>query len=116
MKDAQLFAKEWISAWNSHDLNEILKYYSEEVEIITPMIKIALGLDEGSLKGKAKVADYWGKALNTIPDLHFELLEVTQSINSIALYYKSVLDKNSIQLMFFDADGLINKCIIHYTL
>lgn len=115
MKDIRTFAAEWIQAWNSHDLKEILKHYSEDVQITTPMIKMALGIDTGTLKGKVAVADYWAKALKKLPDLKFELLDVTQSVDSVALYYKSVMNKRSIEIMFFDEQGLVNRIIAHYT-
>lgn len=109
------FAEEWIAAWNSHDLDRILTHYAEDVEIITPMIKMALGIDNGTLKGKANVADYWSKALQRLPDLHFELYDVTKSVDSVALYYKSVMGKKSIEVMFFNEENKVNKIIAHYT-
>ncbi|MEN5131082.1 nuclear transport factor 2 family protein [Elizabethkingia anophelis] len=93
MSKAQQFAKTWIEAWNSHYMNAILNHYSEDIEITTPMIKMALGEGDGSLKGKEAVADYWRRALDKIPDLHFELYDVTEGVDSVALYYKSVMDK-----------------------
>jgi hypothetical protein len=113
--DATLFAKEWIDSWNSHDLPRILKHYSEDIEITTPMIKLAAGIESGTLKGKEAVGNYWNIALQKIPDLHFELVEVTESVNSVALYYKSVMNKMAIEVMFFDGNGLVNKMIAHYT-
>lgn len=113
--NAQDFAKEWIEAWNSHDLDRILTHYSDDVEITTPMIKMALGNDSGSLKGKEAVAIYWRQALIKLPDLHFELIDVAESINSVAVYYKSVMNKNTIEVMYFNADGKVNKIVAHYT-
>jgi len=109
------FAEEWIKSWNTRNLDDILTHYTDDVEITTPMIKIALGIDHGTLKGKENVADYWHKALQKLPDLHFELLDVTAGVNSVALYYKSVLNKKSIEVMFFDEQGKVNKIIAHYT-
>jgi hypothetical protein len=109
------FAEEWINSWNSHNLEDILSHYSEDIEITTPMIKLALGVDNGSLKGKKLVADYWQKALIKMPDLHFELYDVTLGVNSIALYYKSVMNKKAIEVMFFDEHGKVNKMLAHYT-
>ncbi|MES2239140.1 MAG: nuclear transport factor 2 family protein [Bacteroidota bacterium] len=113
--DAQKFAKEWIESWNSHDLENILKHYSEDIEITTPMIRLAAGIESGTLKGKEAVGEYWNIALTKIPDLHFELIDVTESINSVALYYKSVMNKMAIEVMFFDKQGLVNKMIAHYS-
>jgi ketosteroid isomerase-like protein len=113
--EAKKFAKEWIDSWNSHDLEDIMKHYSEEIEITTPMLKLAAGIESGSLQGKEQVRAYWQKALTKIPDLHFELIEVTSGVDSVALYYKSVMNKMAIEVMFFDENGLVNKIIAHYT-
>ena len=113
--DNNAFAKEWVDSWNSHDIDRILAHYSDNFEITTPMIKIALGLDTGTLAGKQNVRKYWEEALRKMPDLCFELKEVTGSVNSIAIYYKSVMDKMAIEVMFFNDQGEVNKVVAHYT-
>ncbi len=79
------------------------------------MIKMAAGIDNGSLSGKDDVGDYWAKALQKVPDLYFELIEVTESVESIAIYYRSILGKRAIEVMYFNELGQINKMIAHYT-
>lgn len=113
--NAKEFAKDWIDSWNSHNLDDILSHYSEDIEVTTPMIKLAGGIDSGTLKGKEAVGEYWKKALTKIPDLKFELIDVTESVESVALYYKSVMNKKAIEVMFFDKNGKVNKMIAHYT-
>ena len=112
--DAKAFAEEWVAAWNAHDLERILGHYSDDFEIITPMIKMSLGVDTGSLVGKAAIADYWRAALEKMPDLHFELLDVCTGVNSIAVYYKSVMDKLAIEVMEFDDAGRVERVVVHY--
>lgn len=113
--DATKFANHWIESWNSHDLDRILTHYSDNFEITTPMIKVALGIETGTLKGKEEIRNYWDAALKKVPDLYFELKEVTESVGSIAIYYKSVLEKMAIEVMFFDEEGKVNRVIAHYT-
>lgn len=113
--EAKQFAQSWIKSWNSHNLEDILTHYADDIEITTPMIKMAGGIDSGSLKGKELVREYWKKALQKIPDLHFELYEVTAGINSVALYYKSVMNKNAIEVMFFNTEGKVNRMFAFYT-
>lgn len=109
------FATSWITSWNSHNLEDILSHYSDDIEITTPMIKLAAGIESGSLKGKDAVAAYWKKALQKIPDLHFELIDVTEGINSVALYYTSVMNKKAIEVMFFNDEGKVNRMYALYT-
>lgn len=108
------FAAEWIEAWNSHDLDLIMSHYTEDVQVTTPMIKVAMGIDDGTVRGKEEVRQYWGAALQKVPDLHFVLVEATQSVDSIALYYKSVMGKMAIETMFFNDQGKVNRVIAHY--
>ena len=113
--DINKFSNDWILSWNSHDIDKILSHYNDNFEITTPMIKTLSNIDNGTLKGKKYIKEYWVNALQKVPDLNFELLDVTASVNSVALYYKSVLNKNAIEVMFFDDNGKINKVIAHYT-
>ncbi|HBV16239.1 nuclear transport factor 2 family protein [Chryseobacterium carnipullorum] len=108
------FAEEWINAWNSHDLDKILFHYADDIEVTTPMITLAAGGKENTLKGKNDVWEYWKKALEKFPDLNFELIKSTAGVNSVALYYKSIMDKYAVEVMFFDDEGKINKMYAHY--
>ncbi|HHO67969.1 MAG TPA: nuclear transport factor 2 family protein [Gammaproteobacteria bacterium] len=113
--DPRSFAAEWIAAWNSHDLERILGHYSDDIEITTPMIRMALGTDCDSLRGKPAVRGYWQAALDKLPNLHFELLDVAGGVDSVTVYYRSVMDKRAMEVMFFDADGRIARVVAHYT-
>lgn len=114
LPDPKAFASEWIESWNSHDLDRILSHYADDVEVTTPMIKVAMGIDDGTVYGKAAARQYWGAALQRAPDLHFYLIESTQSVDSIAIYYRSVMGKMAIEVMFFNNDGKVKKVIAHY--
>ena len=109
------FTNEWIDSWNSHDLDQILNHYSDDVEITSPMIKQATGIAAESLKGKALAAEYLRAALKKIPDLKFELIDTTEGINSVALYYRSVMNRKTVEVMFFNEQGKVNKVFAHYT-
>ncbi|KXH85341.1 MULTISPECIES: nuclear transport factor 2 family protein [Chryseobacterium] len=108
------FAEEWIRAWNSHDLEDILSHYTDDIEITTPMIVMATGGKESTLKGKEAVRQYWRKALDKFPDLHFELIQSTAGVNSVALFYRSIMDKHAVEVMFFDDEGKIKTMYAHY--
>jgi hypothetical protein len=114
--DAQTFANDWIESWNSHNLDQILEHYSDDIVITTPMIRLAAGGQVDSLEGKEAVGAYWKLALEKIPDLHFELVTVTTGVSSVALYYKSVMGKMAIESMFFNSEGKVNRMFAFYTL
>jgi ketosteroid isomerase-like protein len=112
--DIKTFVNEWIAAWNSHDIDKIMNYYAEDVEVSSPIIKIAFGIDSGTLIGKDNVRKYWGAALEKVPDLRFELIEVAQGINSVAIYHRAIENMMLIEVMFFNDKGKISRVVAHY--
>lgn len=108
------FAKDWVESWNSHDVNRVLSHYSDDFEMTSPFIALMQGEPSGSLKGKDKVREYWEKALEKIPDLKFEIIDVLYSVNSIVIYYKAVLGKLGAEFLLLGEDGKVFKAIAHY--
>jgi len=47
--------------------------------------------------------------------LHVDLIDIMVVVNSIAIYYNSVLVKKYVKVMFFDSEKKIEKVIAHYT-
>lgn len=108
------FAKNWIETWNSHDLDRIMEHYSDDFEMKSPFIEL-MGLGSaGTLKPKSSVREYWGKALDKYPDLHFELLDVYVSVDSICLRYKSIANLTAVEWLRFDSEGKVVSASGHY--
>ncbi|HOZ45189.1 MAG TPA: nuclear transport factor 2 family protein [Candidatus Hydrogenedentes bacterium] len=115
LPEPKAFAAEWIDAWNAHDLDRILAHYADDVEVTTPMIQVALGVTDGTLRGRVAVRRYWEAALRKVPDLRFELVDYAQGVESIAVYYRSVMNKMAIEVMHFSAEGKVSRVVAHYT-
>jgi ketosteroid isomerase-like protein len=60
---AERFAREWIAAWNSRDLERILAHYEDDFEMSSPVIVTLAGEPSGKLKGKAAIGAYWAVVL-----------------------------------------------------
>ena len=81
--------RDWIAAWNSHDLERVLALYDEDSEMTSDKIP-ALGFDpSGTMRGKDKLRAYWGAALKKRPNLHFELIDIYVSPDSIVVFYQN---------------------------
>jgi ketosteroid isomerase-like protein len=114
-EQARSFAHEWIEAWNSHDLDRILSHYTDDFEMSSPFIASFIGEPSGTLRGKENVGAYWRNALERIPDLRFELIEVLTGANSLTIYYKAVLGKLGAEVFFLNEDGRAWKAMAHYS-
>ncbi|HWS66309.1 MAG TPA: nuclear transport factor 2 family protein [Steroidobacteraceae bacterium] len=99
---AREFAKEWIAAWNSHDLERILSHYVDDFEMSSPLI-IERKIDpSGVLRGKAAIREYWTIGLAAVPPIQFELMDVHVGINSIGILYRSIGRRRVIELLTFN--------------
>ena len=111
---ARDFAKEWIDAWNSHDLNRILSHYTDDFEMSSPYIVERMQEPSGRLKGKDQVRGYWQKGLEAQPPLKFELLDLFVGVDSLTLYYRSVGRRMACEVLFFDREKMVVRGIAHY--
>ncbi len=112
-EQAEEFAQEWIAAWNSHDLERILSHYEDDFEMSSPVIAQLMEEPSGRLKGKERVAIYWGKALQRYPDLHFERLHVLRGVNSVTIVYNGVRGLSA-EVFHFTVSGKVSSAYAHY--
>jgi ketosteroid isomerase-like protein len=112
---AEHFANDWIDAWNSHDLQRILSHYADDFEMTSPVIIQLTNEPSGTLRGKTAVGDYWTKALQLIPDLHFELITTLVGVNSITLYYHGARGRLAAEVFHFNQDQKVTKAFAHYS-
>lgn len=112
-KFADHFAADWIDSWNHHDLERIMSHYSDDFEMSSPRIILVAHEPSGTLKGKAAVGDYWSKALELAPSLHFELLATLIGVNSITLYYRGTRGLAA-EVFHFNSDGKVTEAYAHY--
>ena len=45
------FAREWVAAWNAHDLERILSHYAEDVVLRSPVAARLLPESSGEIRG-----------------------------------------------------------------
>jgi ketosteroid isomerase-like protein len=104
---AEAFARDWVSAWNAHDLERIFAHYADDFEMTSPLIAQRMGVANGTLKGKAAVRPYWEAGLAAQPPLHFDLIGVYVGVRDLAIHYTSVTrGVRVIERIEFDDRGL----------
>ncbi len=111
---ANAFADAWIGAWNSHDLEEIMSHYADDVTLVSPTAAALLGDPSGEVKGKAALRAYFRKGLDVYPNLRFDLFDVMWGVTSIVLCYRNQRGTKSAELMELDARGKVTRVIANY--
>ena len=110
---ARSFAREWVAAWNSHDLDAILRHYADDFTMTSPVIRGVAEEPSGVLVGKRAVAAYWAKALCANPRLHFELVDAFAGVDSVVICYRGHRGLAA-EAFFFDAEGRVVRACAHY--
>jgi len=101
--------RDWIAAWNSHDLERVLALYAEDSEMTSDKIP-ALGFDaSGTVRGKERLRAYWGTALQRLPNLHFELIDVYVSPDSLVVFYQNERGAKICEYLRLNDEGKIRQ-------
>jgi len=109
------FANDWISAWNSRDLDAILSHYDDAVELTSPVAARLLSLEDGKICGKDNLRAYFRRGLEAYPNLRFDLRDVLAGLNSVVLYYTNQSASLTAEFMEFSADGKVTRVVANYS-
>jgi hypothetical protein len=107
--DHREFAADWVEAWNSHDLDRVLSHYEEDVVLTSPRVRLFLGRDDCTIRGKAALRDYMGTALKRVPDLCFTLDRVFSGVNAVVLEFHTHQGRHTAEFMEFGRNGLVSR-------
>jgi hypothetical protein len=107
-------AREWIEAWNAHDLERILAHYSEDVELVSPFVAKLTGRSQGSVRGKEALRDYFARGLQEFPNLRFDFIRLYSGVRSCVLEYHSVNGLRTAEMMEFDEFDKVRRVLAHY--
>jgi uncharacterized protein (TIGR02246 family) len=107
MEHLNALAHEWVAAWNARDVERVLALYAEDCEMTSDVI-VRLGVDtSGTVQGKSSLRSYWSKALAGLPDLHFDLIDIFASPDSVVVFYKNQRGAQICEYLRLDAQGKI---------
>ena len=97
----------WVEAWNARDLERVLALYDEATVMTSDRIP-AMGFDaSGTVHGKDALRAYWGKALGLLPNLHFTLIDLFVSPDSVVVFYTNERGKKICEYLRVNAAGKI---------
>ncbi len=108
------FAGDWLRAWNSHDLDDIMSHYAPEIILISPVAARLLNDPSGVVKGELALRNYFKRGLEAYPNLTFELLDVMWGLSSVVLYYKNQKGTTSGEFMELGADLKVTRVVANY--
>ena len=108
--------RKWIETWNSRDLERVLALYDDAAEMTSDLVRTLGFAPSGTLRGKDALRAYWGKALTLVPDLHFTLIDVFVSPDSVVVYYQNERGKKICEYLRVNAQARIIQGSANHTL
>jgi len=109
------FARQWVAAWNSHDLDAIMSHYDADVVLISPVAARILDHPSGTIEGSAALRNYFKRGLELYPNLHFELLDVMCGLSSVVVCYKNQKGTRTAEFMEFGKNRKIVRVVANYS-
>jgi ketosteroid isomerase-like protein len=111
--ETRAFAREWIEAWNSRDVERVLAHYADDIVFLSPYaLKVA---GAGRVVGKAALRAYWTKALAGLADLRFELVEALDGHDCATILYTNQRGQRVAETCEFGGDGLVVRSFACYS-
>jgi ketosteroid isomerase-like protein len=87
--DPVAFSKQWVDAWNAHDIEAVLANFHDDVVFTSPVAARVVPETAGVVRGKSELRRYWALALQRIPHLHFSVEDVYLGIDTIVIAYRN---------------------------
>jgi ketosteroid isomerase-like protein len=112
---AERFAEEWYAAWNAHDLDAILDHYTDDVEMVSPLVSMLAGGDDDRLVGKDALRAYFAAGLEKFPALHFEPIELFVGVDSLVLHYRCARGDLAAEVVFLDGEDKVIRYYANYS-
>ena len=105
--DPIAFSRQWVDAWNAHDVEAVLEHFHDDVVFTSPVADRLLPETQGVVRGKPALRHYWMTALTRVPDLRFNVEGVYQGIDTVVIAYRNQDDGLVNEVLKFDGDLVI---------
>jgi len=87
MSDLKQIAHLWLNAFNEHDVENLLALYDEDAVHYSPKLKIWQPETNGLIKGKQALRNWWADAFERLPELKYEIIELTADDQQVFMEY-----------------------------
>lgn len=111
---ARAFARDWVKAWNDHDLEAVLAHYADDIVFHSPRIRLVTGRDADSVSGRQELRAYWAAALERSRNIYFEIDAVFPGSDALTILYTNERSQSVAETFLFNAAGKVVRAIAAY--
>ncbi|MCG7596400.1 nuclear transport factor 2 family protein [Mycobacterium sp. PSTR-4-N] len=106
-RDAETFSRQWVDAWNAHDVERVLDHFDDAVVFTSPVAAQVLPTTGGRVAGKEALREYWVRALELHPDLHFTVEAVYEGVDVMVINYRNQRGGLVSEVLRFAGDRIV---------
>lgn len=80
-------ARQWLSAFNEHNLEKLLALYALDAVHYSPKLKLRHPETNGLIKGKENLHAWWKDAFDRLPTLQYKATSLTANSERVFMEY-----------------------------
>ena len=77
----------WFTAFNEHNLENLLSLYDDQAQHFSPKLKIRKPETNGLIKGNSELRIWWQDAFERLPTLQYEVIKLTADDEQVFMEY-----------------------------
>jgi RimJ/RimL family protein N-acetyltransferase/ketosteroid isomerase-like protein len=83
----EAIAHRWFTAFNAHDLEQLLALYADDARHYSPKLKLRRPETLGLVKGKEGLRSWWSDSFERLPSLRYEVQALTADPRRVFMEY-----------------------------
>jgi ketosteroid isomerase-like protein len=91
-KDLLHIARQWLSAFNQHNLEKLLELYAQDAVHYSPKLKLRHPDTNGLIKGKENLRIWWKDAFERLPTLQYKATSLTSNSQRVFMEYVRLVE------------------------
>lgn len=91
-QDQLHIARQWLSAFNEHNLVKLLALYAEDATHYSPKLKARHPETNGLISGKENLRAWWKESFDRLPSLHYKATTLTANGHRVFMEYTRQVD------------------------
>ena len=110
-------AVKWLTAFNAHNLNDLLSLYNNNAIHYSPKLKLKKPETNGLIKGKTTLGVWWQEAFDTMPELTYMQKKITANEERVFMEYTRVVpgenDMNVAEVLEIENELIVESRVYH---
>jgi len=110
--------QDWLEGWNTRSLDLIMSHYTDDAVFVSPSVLVRQPGSDGRVNGKAAIRELYRRAIDSFPNLRFEVEDVIERPYGVIVVYRKLgvfAERPGFTIEVFEtSDGLIHHNTVYW--